>query len=190
MIVLAASALGFSLFCIVSAMALTGAKASSSPPISFGPQSLVDSAVQNLNTMAALTMEVVSQYVTPIPTLTLSPASDTSNTSTDAILPTRIRPTQTPLPPTRTPRPKPNFEPTNTPTPTNVPTDTPTSTPTNTPTATPTSTPTNTPTDIPTSTPTDTPVPPADTPTSTPTDTPVPPTDGPTAAPTDPLPSP
>src|SRR5215211_5762354 len=151
MIVLAASAFGFSLFCIVSAMALTGARASSSTPISFGPQSLVDSAVQNLNTVAALTMEVVSQYVTPIPTLTLSPVSGASDTPTDSILPTRIRPTQTPIPSPSTRRPRPGTAPTNTPT--NTPTAVPTSTPTNTP----TSTPTNTPTDTPTSTPTDTP---------------------------------
>lgn len=179
--VLTAGAIGFSLFCIVSAAALADPGA---PNVSaFEPQELVDSAVSNLSTVAALTVEVIAEYVatfTPRPTDTFSilPTSNLAGTPT-LINPflsnqaTRTRaprdiftPSRTPTRiPSRTSTPIPPFTQTPEPTDTDVP-------PTNTP------IPTDTDTPIPD---TDTPVPPTDTPTDppppteTPEDTPTPP---------------
>jgi len=154
--VLAAGTLGFSLFCIVSAAALADPRV---PNISsIKPQNIVDSAFSNINTMAALTVEVVSQYIftpTATPTPSLSPTFIGSNTSTlssspirNAIPPTRTRvprptqtathippitPSQTPLPPTDTYTPIP----TETPVPTDIPSNTPVPTNADQPTSTP-----------------------------------------------------
>lgn len=179
LIVLAAGSLGFSLFCIVSAAAMAGPSVSSTP-IALQPQDLVDSAVSNINTVAALTMQSVSEF---IPTATLSP-SDTSlpaqaEVSTDTLTPIPTRTRFIPSP-TRT-RESPGARPTSTFTrlPTRTATPIPTSTNTPVPTFTHTSVPptsTDTPvppTDVP---PTNTPLPPTDVP---PTNTPVPPTDVP-----------
>src|SRR5215211_7124962 len=155
--VLGAGVLGFSLFCLVAAAALTDPRVPSISEIE--PQNIVDSAVSNLNTVAALTVEVITQYVfTATSTTTPSVTPQPTDTATFTIVP------HTRIPPTRTRRPGP--EATSTPTPTRVPT----STPTDIPTSTLTTSPTNTPTEVLTSTPT-----PTDTPTEVPTSTP---TDG------------
>ena len=164
--VLAAGAIGFSLLCSVSAIAMSDLNSHIATTIE--PLNIVDLAVSNLETAAALTEQVVTAFVptqTLVPTDTLSPMplpSDTStpkhfvtvtptltrrarSTFTPTKIPTHIPPTNTPIPPTNTPIP-----PTNTPIPD---TDTP----------------------IPD---TDTPIPDTDTPIPD-TDTPVPDTDTP-----------
>jgi hypothetical protein len=165
--ILTAGVLGFSLLCSVSAMAMSDLE--NYIPATMVPLDLLDLAVSNLRTAAALTEQAVTQFVptetlVPTRTPTLTPAP--SDTAT-------LRPTFTHPPPTRTRREGPTATPraplpTNTPQPTNTPV--PTITPSRTPTPVPTSTP------IPTDTPTDTPVPPTDTPVP-PTETPVPPTE-------------
>jgi hypothetical protein len=164
--VLAAGTLGFSLFCIVSAAALADQRAPNVSSIK--PQNIVDSAFSNISTIAALTVEVVSQYIytpTPTPTSSLIPTSTVSNTPTLFIVHTR-----TPIPPTRTRGP--GFPPTAT----HIPSFTPN--PTNThlpPTDTFTPIPPDTDTPVPTDTlePTNTPIPPdTNTPEPQPTDTP------------------
>jgi hypothetical protein len=130
-----------------------------STPIVLGPQNLVDSAVSNMNTMSALTIEAISQY---IPTATVTPSSTLTQTqpptNTATLFPTRTR-----IPPTST-RERPDAP---TRTATHVP-------PTQTDTPLPTYTDTPLPTDTDTPVPTDTPLP-TDTDTPIPTDTPEPP---------------
>ena len=165
LIVLAAGAFGFSLFCIVSALAMNGVQTSASTPINIKPQSLLDSAVSNINTVAALTVAAIPQYlttpsVTPTITLTTTATNTSSPTSTRIpIQPTRTRVSNPVFTNTFTPFPTQTFSP--------VPTDTPIPSPTHTlmPTF------TDTPTDIPPETPvpTDTPT---DEPTENPTETP------------------
>ena len=169
--------LGFSLFCLVSAVALAGAN--EAHPVSIGPQNIVDSAFSNISTIAALTVEVITQYVstsTPSPTDTLafSPTSSLLSTPTRFIpfpsrVPTRTRRSDSTLGPAPTSTRVPSSTPHPTATQTPEPTDT--LTPANTPTPADTATPADTPTPADTATPADTP-PPADT--ATPADTPPP----------------
>ena len=160
--VLAAGAIGFSLLCSVSTMAMSDLK--NQIAITIEPLNIVNLAVSNLETAAALTEQAVTMFVptpTLVPTDTLSPTTLASDTATPrrfvTITPTltrRVRASFTPtsIPPkTQTPVPPTNPPPTNTPIP-----------------------PTNT--FVPT--PTDTPVPDTDTPVPD-TDTPVPDTDTP-----------
>lgn len=169
--VLGAGAIGFSFFLIVAAAALTDPRTPTESQINLEPQNIVDSAVSNINTMAALTVESVSQY---IPTATITPSP--SNVPTDAESPTytaTVRPTRTRLPPTRTREPSDSLPRTATSVPTLI--------------STTTSLPTLTDTPLPTFT--ETPDPPTNTP--DPTDTPVP-TDTPEPEPTntdEPLPT-
>ena len=142
--VLAAGAIGISLLCSVSAMAMSDLK--NHLAITIEPLNIVNLAVSNLETAAAFTEQAVTMFV-PTPTInptdTLSPAPLPSDTSTPrhfvTVTPTltrRVRSTftstfippktHTPVPPTNTPIPPP----TNTliPTPTDTPipdTDTP-----------------------------------------------------------------
>jgi hypothetical protein len=182
--ILAAGAIGISLLCSVSSMAM--GDLSRYVPITLEPLNFVDLAVANFQTVAALTEQVVTAFVpteTLVPTGTDSPASLTPQpTETQrrfvTITPTLPRRTRIPsstavIIASRTPTPRP-------------PTRTPTSIP---PTVTRTSTP------VP---PTDTPIPPTDTlqpdtdtpqpDTNTPqpdTDTPPPPQDTDTPLPLD-----
>ena len=119
---LGAGILGFSLFCLVAAAALTDPRVPNVSDIQ--PQNIVDSAVSNINTMAALTVVVITQYVSPpTDTVTPSPVPTITDTNTATRPPTRTLP-----PPTRTRKPG------STATPTKVPTNTSTKEPTNTPT--------------------------------------------------------
>ena len=167
--VLAAGAIGFSLLCSVSAMAMSDLNQRVS--ITMEPLNIVGLAVSNFETAAALTEQVVTAFVptqTLVPTNTLVPTSAPSDTATATprrfvtitptltrrarppITKTNIPPTNTPVPPTRTSVPPPTN--TNTPVP---PTDTP----------------------IPPPTETDTPVPPTEAPASNTPDPGTPPTD-------------
>jgi hypothetical protein len=168
--ILAAGAIGLSLLCSVSAMAM--GDLNRYIPRTFEPINLVDLAVANFETAAALTEQMVTVFVpteTLAPTSTPVPASLTPQpTDTEkrfvTITPTIARRTRIPSTPvvvaSRTPTPRP-----------------------------PTLAPTRTPTPIP---PTDTPVPPTLTsipPTNTdvpPTPTDVPPTDIPPTPTTEP----
>jgi hypothetical protein len=166
--VLLAGIVGFSLLCSVSALAMSDLNNYS--PVTIEPLNIVNLAVSNLETAAALTEQAVTIFVptetrTVIPTKTLSPSltpvpSDTPRpfiTITPTV-PRRTRPPATPtsVPPTRTPIP---------PTNTSVPTNTPIPTDTNTPIPPPTDTQPPPPTDTPIPPPTDTkPPPPTDTP--------------------------
>lgn len=168
--ILAAGAIGLSLLCSVSAMAM--GDLNRYVPITLEPINIVDLAVSNFQTAAALTEQIVTAFVpteTLVPTSTDSPPSLTPQpTDTQrqfvTITPTLPRRTRVPFTatfvPSRTPTSRP---PTATRTRTPVP---PTVTRTRTPTSIP---PTNTPTDIP-PTETNTSLPP-------PSDTPVPPTE-------------
>jgi hypothetical protein len=179
--ILAAGAIGFSLLCSVSMMAMSDLTSLDHLPITVEPLNIVDLAVSNLETAAALTKQVVTAFVptqTLAPTDTLAPGPVPSDTATPrrfvTITPTgtrRARPTFTPtLIPTKPPT---SIPPTNT----SVPPPTITLTPMPTPTDIPTSTPIPTATDVPT----DTPPPPPD------TDTPNPPTPVDTVPPDTPL---
>jgi len=140
--VLAAGAIGFSLLCSVSAMAMGDLNRRVS--ITIEPLNIVDLAVSNFETAAALTEQVVTAFVptqTLVPTDTLVPTSAPSDTATPRrfvtitptltrrarppITKTNIPPTNTAVPPTRTSVPPPTN--TNTPVP---PTDTPLPSPT------------------------------------------------------------
>lgn len=150
--ILAAGAIGLSLLCSVSAMAM--GDLNRYVPITLEPINIVDLAVSNFQTAAALTEQIVTAFVpteTLVPTSTDSPPSLTPQpTDTQrrfvTITPTlprrtRIPPTQTAVViPSRTPTSRP---PTATRTRTPVP---PTVTRTRTPTSIP---PTNTPTNLP-----------------------------------------
>ncbi|HSL43519.1 MAG TPA: hypothetical protein VK897_08805 [Anaerolineales bacterium] len=173
--VLAAGVVGFSLLCSVSAMAMSDLE--NYAPVTLAPMNIIDVAISNLSTAAALTEQSVTEFVptpTAVPTRTASLTPQPSDTVT-------VRPTFTSPPPTRTRRPRATATtapPTRTRTP--VPTNThpPTITPSRTPSPVP---PTNTP--VPTST--HSPIPPTNTPVP-PTNTSVPPTatdEPPTVAP-------
>jgi hypothetical protein len=176
--VVAAGLLGISLLCITSAIALSAPNAPTA--MALEPASIVDLAVNNINTVAALTVQALSvdNESTPFLLPSKTPTASASPTATLLVIPTFTQraPTKTRaprIPSTATPKPPP----TKTaipPTQTNVP---PTNTlvPTNTPIPN-TSTPIpDTPTSVPA---TNTPVP--DTPTSVPdTNTPVPETNTP-----------
>src|SRR5687767_8993220 len=187
--VVAAGILGMSLLCITSAIALSNPDPAN--PIVLEPASIVDMAIQNLNTVSALTVQAVAVSIDSTPTLfftdTAVPPSPTLTSSAFPTLPrftstatrrpratftpTRVPPTNTPRPPTNTPLPSPTRtlvpSPTNTriPSPTNTPIPIPTTT---TPISYPTEPPT--PVDTPTSAEPPTPV---DTPTSAEPPTPV-----------------
>jgi len=148
--ILAAGLAGVSLLCSVSALAISDLN--SRAPGALGPPNIVELAVDNLNTAAALTQQIMTQFVpteTALPTPTATFIPQPSATSTTL-------PTSTPLPPTRTRRPRLASPPTRIPTQTNTPIP-------------PTSTPVP-PTDTPV---TPTPVPDTDTPAPPPTEPPV-----------------
>jgi hypothetical protein len=167
--VFVAGALGISLLCSVSGMALRDLNESSTA-VALAPADIVEAAVSNLNTAGAITLEAFAELAaTSTPTLrptqtvtatapsliptafrfpTLSGPTRTRRPRPDPTK-TKVPPTRTAVPPTRTPIP-----PTNPPLPTRTPTDIP-------------PLPTNTEPPVPTNTsqPPDTPPPPADTPT-------------------------
>lgn len=146
--ILAAGAIGISMLCGVSAMAM--GDLNRYVPITLEPINLVELAVANFQTAAALTEQVVTVFVptqTLVPTSTDGPPSLTPQpTDTQrrfvTITPTVARKTRTPIilpsrtattrPPTRTPTPIPPTA-TRTRTPTPIPTDTDTSIPPTTP---------------------------------------------------------
>lgn len=140
--ILAAGALGLSLLCSVSAMAM--GDLNRYIPITFEPISIVDLAVANFETAAALTEQVVTVFVpteTRLPTGTasltpLSPeATDTARrfVTITPTLPRRTRvPTQLVVA-SRTATPRPSRTPPPTRTATRPPTRTPSRTPTRTP---------------------------------------------------------
>lgn len=154
-----ASALGFSLFCATSAIALSDPTLPT--PIVIEREDLADLAFSNLNTAAALTAEAFQELVataTPTASFTPSPTETASPTSTPTFTRTPFIPSNTP---TKQEEPKPTIV---------LPTFTRTPRPTNTPvTVVPI---TGTPTEV--EPPTDTPVP------EPPTDTPEPPPPTPT----------
>ena len=140
--VLAAGALGLSLLCSVSAMAMSDL--SHRVAATLQPINIVDLAFSNIETVAALTEQAVTAFVpspTLVPTNTLSPLSLTplpSDTATPrrfvTVTPTpthRERFTGTPFPPTSTHIPPPTK--TNTPVPPPTKTNTPRPTVTDTP---------------------------------------------------------
>ena len=179
--ILAAGALGLSLLCSVSAMAMDDLNRYI--PITIEPLNLVDLAVSNLETAAAFTEQVVTAFV---PTETLTPIPPTSTASltpqpTDTqrrfvtITPTRTRrpripPTGTNVVPSQTATTAPSRIPTHTPSRTLIPTltNTPiTPTPTDPPTLTLPPTVTDAPTATVQPTVTDVPNTPTDPPTAT-----------------------
>src|SRR5215207_8719688 len=142
--VVAAGILGMSLLCITSAIALSNPDPAN--PIVLEPASIVDMAIQNLNTVSALTVQAVAVSIddsTPTPGASALPPSPTLTPSAFPTLPrftstvtrrpratgtpTRVPPTSTPRPPTNTPLPSPTR--TRTPIPTPVDTNTPTDAP-------------------------------------------------------------
>jgi hypothetical protein len=167
--VFVAGAIGISLLCSVSGMAIQDMNASGTAG-AFQPENIVDSAVNNLNTAGALTLQAIAEFI-PTATRTLRPTITSSPSATLALMtPTAFRfPTLSE--PTRTRRPRPTLIPTRTAAP--PPTNTLIPSPTNTP--------------IP-PTPTDTPVPPSPTDPPTPTDIPPSPTDIPPDTPTSGIP--
>ncbi len=113
-----ASALGFSLFCATSAIALSDPTLPT--PIVIEPGNIANLAFSNLNTAAALTAEAFQNLVaTSTPTTTFTPTSTEtlSPTSSPTATRTRLIPSRTPTKPpepratiilptaTRTPRP-------------------------------------------------------------------------------------
>jgi hypothetical protein len=131
--ILAAGALGLSLLCSVSAMAMGDLRRYI--PVTLAPISIVDLAVSNFETAAALTEQIVTVYVpteTLVPTSTpppasLSPVPTETQRRFVTITPTltrRVRATLTAvIPPSRTPTSRPPTR-----TPTRIPTRTPTRT--------------------------------------------------------------
>ena len=122
--VVAAGILGMSLLCITSAIALSNPDPAN--PIVLEPAGIVDMAIQNLNTVSALTVQAVAVSIddsTPTPRATAIPPSPTLTASAFPTLPrftstvtrrpratftpTRVPPTSTPRPPTNTPLPSP-----------------------------------------------------------------------------------
>ncbi len=158
--ILAAGAIGLSLLCSVSAMAM--GDLNRYVAVTLAPLNLIDLAVSNLETAAALTEQVVTVFV---PTETLTPTSTSTltplPTDTVTITPRRF----VTITPTQTRRPREAL------TATRIPTRIPSRTPTRVPTRTPTRTPTQVP-----PTATRTPIPPTDTLVPTSTFTELPPT--------------
>lgn len=147
--VFVAGAIGISLLCSVSGMAIQDLDAAQTA-VALNPGDIVDAAVSNLNTAGALTMEAFAELI-PTSTPTLRP------TSTITLFPTTVAPLTptafrfpTSSEPTRTRRPRPTLIPTRTAVP-------PTRTPVPTATVAPTATLVDTPTPMPT---TETPIPP------------------------------
>jgi hypothetical protein len=168
-----AGAIGISLLCSVSGMAIQDLNESTAG-VDLQPADIVEAAVSNLNTAGALTMQAFAELI-PTSTPTLRPTHTvTSFPTTVAPLPTAFR-FPTSGEPTRTRRPRPTLIPTITAVP-----------PTRTPIP-PTNTPVPTATDVPTITPVDTatPIPPTDTIEPPPTSTTEPPveTDTPSGPP-------
>ena len=148
--ILAAGAIGLSLLCSVSAMAM--GDLNRYVPITLEPINIVDLAVSNFQTAAALTEQIVTAFVpteTLVPTSTDSPPSLTpqpTDTQRRFVTITPTLPRRTRIPPTQTAVVIPSRTPTSRPptaTRTPVP---PTVTRTRTPTSIP---PTNTPTNLP-----------------------------------------
>ena len=137
--VVAAGILGMSLLCITSAIALSAPNQPTS--IVLEPGNIVDLAVNNINTVSALTVQALSTISfeeTPILLPSRTPTSSPTVTSSPVIIPpTQIiqrQPTRTRaprIPPTSTPRPLPTR--TRTPLPTRTRTPLPPPTLTNTP---------------------------------------------------------
>jgi hypothetical protein len=171
--VFVAGAIGISLLCSVSGMAIQDLNASGTAG-AFQPENIVDSAVNNLNTAGALTLQAIAEFI-PTATRTLRPTSTSSPSATLALMtPTAFRfPTLSE--PTRTRRPRRDPTKTSVPPPTRTPVPTWTNSPIPTNTLRPTDIPPS-PTDIPPS-PTDIPPSPTDIPPS-PTDIPPSPTTG------------
>ncbi len=163
--VLGAGVLGFSLICIVSAAALANPLTPNASNI--GAQEIVDSAFSNpISTAAALTAVEISEYI-PTPTPTFTETIVPSLTAISYITPTRPFVTWTPIPPTRTRKPRL----TATSIPSRIPSRTPSQTPTKTLVPSPTDTRVPTLTFTPQPTETDTPIPPSNTPHPTETNT-------------------
>ena len=177
--VVAAGILGMSLLCITSAIALSSPNQPT--PIVLEPGSIVDLAVNNINTVSALTVQALSTISfeeTPILLPSRTPTSSPTVTSSAVVvpptqrLPTRTReprirtstprplPTRTAIPPTRTLEPATNtaIPPTLTPVPSD--TNTPIPPDTNTPIPPDTNTPIPPDTNTPVPPDTDTPEPP------------------------------
>jgi len=163
--VFVAAALGISLLCSVSGMAIQDLNESTTG-VDLQPADIVDAAVSNLNTVGALTMQAFAELI-PTSTPTRPPTITSSPTATvTPLTPTAFR-FPTVSEPTRTRRPRP--DPTNTPVPPTRPAVPPTRTPIP-PTNTLPPTATNTiPPDTLTPEPSDTSPPPTDPPTETPT---------------------
>ena len=149
--VFVAAAIGISLLCSVSGMAIEDLRQSTTA-LALQPADIVNAAVSNLNTAGALTRQAFVELI-PTSTPTLRPTHTvTSFPTTVAPLPTAFRfPTSSE--PTRTRRPRPTHIPTGTEVP---PTLTPVPTATDAPTATLVDTPTPIDTAFPTPTPIDT----------------------------------
>src|SRR6185503_3847645 len=125
--VVAAGVLGMSLLCITSAIAISNPDPAN--PIVLEPASIVDMAIQNLNTVSALTVQAVAVSIDSTPTLFFTDTSSPTPTLTSSAHPTPIRitstntrrprPTSSPahVPPTNTPKPPAN---TTIPSPTNT----------------------------------------------------------------------
>jgi len=155
--VFVAGALGIGLLCSVSGMAIQDLNESANG-VALQPGDIVDSAISNLNTVGALTMEAFAELM-PTSTPTIRPTQTVTSipTTVAPLTPTAFRfPDSGPV--TRTRRPRPDA--TNTAVP-------PTRTPVP-PTDTPVPTDTDTPIPDPTDTDTPTPIPPPDTDTPTP----------------------
>ena len=162
--VFVAGAIGISLLCSVSGMAIQDLRQSTTA-LALQPADIVNAAVSNLNTAGALTMQAFAELI-PTSTPTLRPTHTVTSfpTTVAPLIPTAFRfPTSSE--PTRTRRPRPTHIPTSTavpPTRTPIPpTNTPVPTATDAPTATlvDTATPIDTDTPIPTPIDTDTPIP-------------------------------
>ena len=134
--VVAAGLLGISLLCITSAIALSAPNAPTA--MALEPASIVDLAVNNINTVAALTVQALSvdNESTPFLLPSKTPTASASPTATLMVIPTFTQraPTKTRaprIPSTATPKPPPtktaippsqtNVPPTNTPLPTSTP---------------------------------------------------------------------
>ena len=115
--VFVAAALGISLLCSVSGMAIQDLNESAAG-VDLAPADIVDAAVSNLNTVGALTMQAFAELIptstptrpptiTSSPTATIAPITPTAFRFPTVREPTRTRrprpdPTNTPVPPTRT----------------------------------------------------------------------------------------
>ncbi|HLF75496.1 MAG TPA: hypothetical protein VI524_14160 [Anaerolineales bacterium] len=172
--VIAAGALGISLLCSVSSMAMQDLNVATA--MALQPADVVDSFISNMNTAGAMTMQAFAEFVAT-PTVTASTVPTSTPTPTLSVTPSKPSIFQFPTSfgPTSTRRPRIRPSSTFTRAPTRTPTRTPVPTRTLTKTPLPSRTPTvPSPTPVPTQT--DTPVPPpSDTPLPPPSDTPEPP---------------